>query len=474
MGGRSDGRSRSWFLVRPRRVSHTVFVPGDTWRVLMVAGSTLVAGCVRPGPGIGGAETASTETGSATDGGTESGGVDVCPDGTLQLSALNTQTAVDAAEGCTRTLSHLQIGTCFPAGGCGDLEPPVASVAPLYALEEVGGDLELLSTDEWTSLEGLEGLRTVGGGLRVGSGATHLAEFSGLEPLASLEHVREVEIYFAYQLTSLDGLEGIEKDALEAVTIDHAPSIQNIEALAGIRNVGLKLIGLDALESLAGLEMLEGPSFLVEGAGITDASAIGGLKGELLAYGVYDCPELTALSVSNQITAAEYVELGRMPKLQAVEGMAGLKHVDFVDLSELPALSQPLEFPALESVGLARLWDGGVSEVRFPSLTIAENLDFDGPGITTLGFPVLAETTESIRLAPADLSTLDLGALVHVGQDLVISGTSLTNLEGLAALETVGGNLEITGNSELPTALAESFAAGIEVGGDVDVSGNAP
>jgi hypothetical protein len=60
-----------------------------------------------------------------------------------------------------------------------------------------------------------------------------------------------------------------------------------------------------------------------------------------------------------------------------------------------------------------------------------------------------------------------------VGEDLDIrANDALSSLAGLAALTAVGGDVRIENNPALCQSEAETFAAGLTVGGTITVSGN--
>jgi hypothetical protein len=71
------------------------------------------------------------------------------------------------------------------------------------------------------------------------------------------------------------------------------------------------------------------------------------------------------------------------------------------------------------------------------------------------------------------LASAQLAKVRECGELFVASNATLTEL-GLDALATVRGDLSILANPALPQTDAEAFAANLEVGGAIDVSGNAP
>ncbi len=72
----------------------------------------------------------------------------------------------------------------------------------------------------------------------------------------------------------------------------------------------------------------------------------------------------------------------------------------------------------------------------------------------------------SVSEAPTGLERVE-----ELGGKLVISRNTL--LTGLSGLERVGDRLEISQNKSLSQSDAEAFAAGLEVAGEIEVSGNA-
>ena len=68
----------------------------------------------------------------------------------------------------------------------------------------------------------------------------------------------------------------------------------------------------------------------------------------------------------------------------------------------------------------------------------------------------------------------DLQALRTIGGDLEIFDTSLTDLDELAGLESVGGNGNVFGNKLLPTCKAKALLETAGVGGSIHYENNMP
>ena len=83
-----------------------------------------------------------------------------------------------------------------------------------------------------------------------------------------------------------------------------------------------------------------------------------------------------------------------------------------------------------------------------------------GDGVEIAGNPLLTS-----------LSGLE-GVTTLVGDLLLDNNSALSSLAALKALTLIGGDLTITDNAQLPTQDALDFAAGVEVTGSTEISGN--
>lgn len=120
------------------------------------------------------------------------------------------------------------------------------------------------------------------------------------------------------------------------------------------------------------------------------------------------------------------------------------------------------QFAAIDGLESLRVIEGTLNLFRNPSL-----VDLGGlANLERVGGELLVHFNDS-------LASPQLTRVRECGELFVASNASITEL-GLDALATVSGDLSILANPVLSQADAEAFAAQLEVGGAIDVSGNAP
>ena len=88
----------------------------------------------------------------------------------------------------------------------------------------------------------------------------------------------------------------------------------------------------------------------------------------------------------------------------------------------------------------------------------------------------ITEVTGSVEFSGIDsLTNLNgMATMRTIGGNLKIWGNdTLTDISGLSGLESVGGDVEIRLNDALCKSDVDAFIAGISIGGSVDVEGNA-
>ena len=160
-----------------------------------------------------------------------------------------------ALAGHTRVTGSLWIGTPHS-------EATLPSLAGLECLQGVDGDLMILNNDLLASLEGLDGLQTVGATLAIGrrgSRESYLGNpaLTSLAALRALRSVGGLVIGDDDALTSLEGLGSIESiDG--GVEINHNDALTSLEGLSALSSIGgeLRISGNDHLTNLQGLEAL--------------------------------------------------------------------------------------------------------------------------------------------------------------------------------------------------------------------------
>merc|ERR1711937_31455 len=139
-----------------------------------------------------------------------------------------------------------------------DIAGNITSLEKLESLSEVQGNL-WISTDQLTSLVGLEGLTSVGGYLRIWNNAP-LMSLTGLEGLTSVGG--DLYINENAQLTSLAGFEGLTSGG------------GNVDILGNDQLTSLA--GLEGLNSVGGSLFIENNTQLLFDAGLESVMKVGG------------------------------------------------------------------------------------------------------------------------------------------------------------------------------------------------------
>ena len=124
----------------------------------------------------------------------------------------------------------------------------LVDLSGLESLERIGGDVLLFRNDRLSTLSHLESLREIGGELKLGNNPA-------LDNLLGLEQVEEVEHLYVRAnrgLTSLDGLNGLER-VRDYIYIRDNDELRNVDALANLTFIG----GGDAFGTDTGIGLLE-------------------------------------------------------------------------------------------------------------------------------------------------------------------------------------------------------------------------
>jgi hypothetical protein len=303
------------------------------------------------------------------------------------------------------------------------------------SLQSVGGALLLTLNGSLSSLTGIESLTDIGGGIGIQS-CDALETLDGLDGLASLGG--GVFIRFCDVLADICALASVA-DWSAGLHLHHTP-VEDIDCLAGLAGtteMGTLVIDDTAISSLAVLEGLS----VVEGD----------------------------LSISGN------------NNLVGVDPLSGLTWVgERFDIEESP-LVEELTFPSLEYVGNMMMFHQLPSavQIRLDALPSAKDIQvYECPALETLALPSLTETEMDLFINENQaLMELDAASLVSIGVDLWVCDTSLTTLDGLAALEDLGEDLRCLSNTALPTCEATELRDRLIANGwtgEADIWGNLP
>lgn len=373
----------------------------------------------------------------------------------------------------------------------------LTTLAGLEQLTEIGGDLEIQDNTALSSLEGLEGLRTVGAEVRV-SGNAVIADLRGLSSLErvgetlsfgrcwddgegfglicgetgnvasleGLEQLREVGgglMLVGNTIPDLDPLSGLSQiceddqcEDLGALLLEDDPALENMRGLRGVSMSGpsargvrvhIRETGLTSLEGLENFTTL-GQLTVQDNPDLTDLTGLSGLT-ELSGWLKLSGNGLTSLHGLESLGTLWTLELAEEGVVD-LQGLSGLTQVggrlyilytrELISLDGLENLVSVGEWIWLE--GNEALSDiSALSNIT--TLQGGEDYDPYGGGSTIYALVVLDN--------PALTSLHGLESITELTGDVHISGVALEDLGGLAGLVSVGGNLYIYLNDVLPT-----------------------
>ncbi len=335
----------------------------------------------------------------------------------------------------------------------GDLElvgGDLGNLRGLDALTRVGGSVSVVDGPFLRSVEGLDQLTEVGGSLTL-SGLPALGSLSGLGELRSASALIAAECDL---LVSLEGAPNLEYVGPGGVEVSDNASLRSVSALGSaalegpitvVRNA--TLTSLDGLgRATLGSVTLEDNGSLTSLAGLASVQVV---EGDLV---VRSHEALTSLDGLEGLTAVTGdLTLEDLPALSSVRALSRLGTVDgtlaFVDVRELVSLSG---LDALTTVGgLVVHYGGFASLAGLGSLgTIQGDFTVYGSTIASLeGLDSLSSVDGSVELTLVRFATgslTGLEALTNIGGDLRIRGMSgVDSLTGLDNLTWVGGDLEL-------------------------------
>jgi len=415
-------------------------------------------------------------------------------------------------------LATAELSGLETAGGAVSVTCPACTELLLPTLVSTGGDLTVIGGSDTTALD-LSGLSSTGGGLAV----------------VDTEKVRDIDLSSLatvggpVSLRDLDWLETVDLSVLtnppEEVELRSLPALLSVDLtslrLGGVGgelvildNPLLTTLSLDALQNEAG-------SITIQDNGALTSVDLSGLThvGHLQLSGSFDELDLSQLVLTTGVVdlsldAAHTLDLGALDQVGGDLSITG--PVATLDLGLLNLVGGTLSLNAADPTSLDL---GSLQQVLADvtlQLNLAEAIDLDalesvggtatfqhGSALSNLSMPALESVgTLTIQALPA-LTTLSATALEATNSDVnIVENTVITELSGLAGLQTVGGSLAIVGNpalddvtglsgitsiaddlriqdnTALSTADAESLAyddiGSANVGGGITITGNAP
>lgn len=323
-----------------------------------------------------------------------------------------------------------------------------------FPLLTSAGGVYLAYNSALSDLGGLSSLATVGGGGFVLGilNVEHLDWFANLSTVSGAVYISDNPA-----LTDLSGLANLGHIGGD-LAVSTNPKLTNLNGLGGVTSLGgtVHLHSMPELANLQGLSGLNGNigGLSLESLGITsldDFSKITGITGSLQVFGN---EKLTSINGLNSLTTVgETLRIQSNYALSLISGLNGLTDAQYIDISDNPALGTITGLSNLQSL------DGSLSLAANASLQDISGLS----KLSAVGHLGLSGT------ALADLN--GLAALVEVGGNLYIGNNpALINLKGLGKLRSVGGVLELNDNNLLSNL--GGLAGLVGVGSDFNIIGH--
>ncbi len=229
---------------------------------------------------------------------------------------------------------------------------------------------------------------------------------------------------------------------------------------------------------------------IIWGADITDLSPLAGITtidGNLTigsTDGTLSNELLTSLNgLSGLVTITGRLSIVNCAVLTSVEGLSALETIGGVTIQNCPQL-QSIFFPSLVSVlgncnyislpqvtvigdpngggsGGIQSLGGGITFEDVPALTDINGL----ANLTSLGGDLFIIGASSLTNVDAFITLIGIDGCVHL-----INNPLLTDLSGLESLESVGGNIRFIDNSAITNV--DNFVGVTEIGGSLFLDGN--
>ncbi|MBE0662662.1 MAG: T9SS type A sorting domain-containing protein [Bacteroidales bacterium] len=346
-----------------------------------------------------------------------------------------------------------------------DYNESLTSFTGLGSLTTIGV-VSVNSNSALTNFTGLENLTSIGNNLTIGSNES-LISLTGLENLTSIGN--NLTIVGNEALVSLVGLEDLTHiDGY--LHIESNDSLNNMEGLSNLVSIGgdmllIKNFFLTNLNGLSNLSTIGGNLYLKQNHNMTDFSGLIALTAVDGGITIFHHNKLTSLNGLENLTTAGNISIYYNNKLTNLEGLANIDagSINYLTISnnallatcDIISICNYLASPA-DSVNIHDNAPGCNSREEVEAACEQHCLP---EGITFT-------TQEQI-----DNFQINYPGCTEIEGNVVIEGNSISNLNGLSVLDSIGGSLEILYN------LALTNLAGLEnvtsIGGDLRVWGNA-
>lgn len=337
----------------------------------------------------------------------------------------------------------------------------VNNLSALHNITTITGALIINSESILTNLEGLESLVSVGTNVNLMT--------SSLADISQLTSLQSIGTYFLINQTALSSLQGLSSLASigEGLLISGNTLLTSLDGLSSLSSIGEGLdivwnpvlTNLDALSALTSVRNLT----ISGNPELTDISGLAGIDPAAIntTFGITiaENPQLSVCSLPNLCTY-----LGNLGNNRTIYGNLGSCATD-VDVRNACGFGDCPEFLNLNTQTQVDQF-----AIDYPNCTAIAGDVYIGTAVTNLN--ALSNITEIggylIIIAPTLTSLNGLESLKSVGQQLSLS-SPLTNADGLSALESVGQQVVVNGTS-LPHL--NGLASLKSIGRELDIQNN--
>ncbi|NTV83137.1 MAG: T9SS type A sorting domain-containing protein [Bacteroidales bacterium] len=373
--------------------------------------------------------------------------------------------------------------------------PELVSLSGLDSISFIGEDLRIYDNDSIVNLSGLGNLVFVGDRIMISDNAS-LTSFSGMDKLTEtqglliistndalvdlngLENLQRIgghlKISFNVGLSSLEGLENVDTVG-GSLGILYNSSLLTLSGLNGLIAVfGLtQILGNDSLQSLTGLENLNyiGEEFSIESnPKITDLTGLSSLNFVGSTFYIDDNNSLSSLSgmgnfdsINGNLMISQNNALTSLNGLENVVSLSSLVVFNNLSLNSLSGIENIIpnsinglylhDNPLLENCEVLSICE------FLASPTGAVGIYNNAPGCNSppeiahqCGFtmPCLPFGHYYLQNQQViDSFQFDYPDCHQLAGNVIISGDDISNLNGLTAVHSIGGGLQITDNPVL-------------------------
>ncbi len=311
----------------------------------------------------------------------------------------------------------------------------------LENLESIGGFLKIDDNDKLIDLDGLNNVSNIEGKITI-SDNHYLYSLSGLEGLTSFDY--DIEIFDNPDLKHFTGLDNLTS-IMGSLTITEISDVVSFQGFNSLVSIGqdfvltenenlIDLSGLDQLTTIGGgLSITKNPSF-------TSLSGIENINAIESVY-LYDNESLVEIGNLENLTSVTGLNIRSNRKLESIQGF---KNIDGSSLESLKIRGNTkLSVCNIVSV-CSYITVGNYADIEYNKtgcddveevVTACEACFHDGASFST---------QESIDNFQTDYPYCNM-----IYGDLIISGSDITNLDGLGQITRIFGELRIHNNDLL-------------------------